>query len=93
MTQKQLFELKSARKRLNEVLLERNQVVDFLAEHANNGKKQKNQSIQIERRYDISIDPHWITIKRRLVSMCLRLNYNTLVTKIIVLHLNIQRSV
>lgn len=51
VTQKQLFELKSARKRLNEVLLERNQVVDFLAEHANNGKKQKNQSIQIERRY------------------------------------------
>ena len=49
-TQKQLFELKAARKRLNEVLLERNQVVDFLAEHANNGKKQKAQSQQFERR-------------------------------------------
>jgi len=50
-SQKQLSELKAARKRLNEVLLERNQVVDFLAEHANNGKKKRAQSQQTERRY------------------------------------------
>ena len=49
-SQKQLAELKAARKRLNEVLLERNQVVDFLAEHANNGKKQRAQAHPIERR-------------------------------------------
>jgi len=45
-SQKQLFELKAARKRLNEVLLERNQVLEFLAEHANNGKKQRAQTTQ-----------------------------------------------
>jgi len=43
-TQKQLFELKAARKRLSEVLLERNQVIEFLAEHALNGKKQRPQT-------------------------------------------------
>lgn len=53
VAQRQLAELNSARTRLNAVLLERNQVIDFLAEHAKNSKLQRqktNNSIQHEKR-------------------------------------------
>jgi len=61
--QRQLQDLNFARTRLNDVLLERNQVVDFLAEHVNNGKKpSKIQQKQIDKRVkedegDLSFPP------------------------------------
>jgi len=49
--QRQLQDLNYARTRLNDVLLERNQVVDFMAEHVNNGRKPtKVQRRQIDTR-------------------------------------------